>query len=329
MGMNQPLTIAAAICTRNRPLQLTRALDSLLAQATPPSEIIVVDNAPSDASTAKLVAERFPGIRYLHEPVPGLDFARNRALTAATSDIVAFLDDDAVADRTWCQALKHVFETVPNVAVCTGRIEPLVLATPGQLLFEMNGGFSRGDRAVRLPDDATDRLHGWPAPLIAWAISVGCGCSYAVWRAAALKLGGFDEALDLGAPLAGGGDHDLLWRALDSGWRVEYQPEAVAWHEHRREVEAVYDQIVGHQRAMLAFLSKHVSQASLRTALPLLVYLSWRLVKPGFRLVRRGLGRDPLPASVLLRMWANCFVGLSAYPLARRIAATRRERYAA
>jgi GT2 family glycosyltransferase len=327
--MTRPLTISAAICTRNRPALLARALDSLLAQSTAPAEIIVVDNAPSDDSTGRLLAERFPGVRYLREPVPGLDFARNRALYASTADLVAFLDDDAVADRDWSRTLKQVFESAPDVAVCTGRVEPLMLATPGQLLFELNGGFSRGKRRIRLPDDADEPLHGWPAPLIAWAISVGCGCSYAVRRTVALQLGGFDEALDLGTPLAGGGDHDLLWRALESGWRVDYEPEAVAWHEHRREIDAAYDQIIGHQRAMLAFLSKHLSRASLRTGVPLLMYLGWRLLKPGVRLVRRGLGRDPLPPTVLLRMWGNCLLGLSAYPLARRIAKTRRERYAA
>lgn len=329
MGMTRPLTISAAICTRNRPLQLTRALESLLAQSTAPHEIIVVDNAPSDDATARLMAEGFAGVRYMREPVPGLDFARNRALHTSTADLVAFLDDDAVADRDWCRTLKQVFESTPDVAVCTGRVEPLLLATPGQLLFELNGGFSRGERRIRLPDDAVERLHGWPAPLIAWAISVGCGCNYAVRRTVALGLGGFDEALDLGAPLAGGGDHDLLWRALESGWRVDYEPEAVAWHEHRHEIDAAYDQIIGHQRAMLAFLSKHLSRASLRTAMPLLMYLGWRLLKPGVRLVRRGLGRDPLPPTVLLRMWGNCVLGLSAYRLARRIAKRRRERYAA
>jgi glycosyltransferase involved in cell wall biosynthesis len=329
MGMSSRLSMSVAVCTRNRPRQLTRALESLLAQSAPPSEIIVVDNAPSDNATASLVADRFSGVRYIREPVPGLDFARNRALKAATGDIVAFLDDDAVADQNWSRTLTQVFVSAPEVAVCTGRVEPLLLATPGQLLFELNGGFSRGDRKIRLPDDATDRLHGLPAPLIAWAISVGCGCSYAVRRTVALELGGFDEALDLGPPLAGGGDHDLLWRALAGGWKVEYEPEAVAWHEHRREIEAAYDQIIGHQRAMLAFLSKHLSRATPGTVLPLLAYLSWRLLKPGVRLVRRGLGRDPLPLSVLLRMWGNCFVGVGVYPLARRIAQTRRERYAA
>jgi hypothetical protein len=212
--------------------------------------------------------------------------------------------------------------------VCTGRVEPLVLETPAQLLFEVNGGFGRGDRRISLPDDAAEPLHGWPVPLIAWAVSVGSGCSYAVRRRVALELGGFDEALDLGAPLAGGGVHDLLWRTLMAGWRVVYQPAALAWHEHRRELTAVHSQIIGHQRAVLAFLTKHLTRASLRSRLPLLVYAGWRLLKPGVRLVRRGLGRDPLPPTVLLRMWWNCWAGLSAYPLARREARSRREMYA-
>ena len=144
-----------------------------------------------------------------------------------------------------------------------------------------------------------------------------------------LDLGGFDEALYLGHPLAGGGDHDLLWRALMAGWRVVYQPSALAWHEQRRDLAAVHRQIIGHQRAVLAFLAKHLVRASLKSRLPLLIYTSWRLLKPGVRLVRRGLGRDPLPPTVLLRMWWNCWMGLSAYPLARRVARSRREIYAA
>jgi len=320
--------ITAVVCTRNRPQQLARALESLQAQSPAVAEILVIDNAPADASTATLVAERFPGVRYIREPVPGLDFARNRALHAATQPIVAFLDDDAVAASDWARTLNQVFETDADVVVSTGRVEPLVVETPGQLLFEANGGFGRGEERVRLPDDASRPLHGWRAPLIAWAISMGCGCSYAVRRTVALQLGGFDEALDLGAPLAGGGDHDLLWRALEAGWSVVYQPQALAWHEHRRDLAAVHGQIIGHQRAVLAFLGKHLARTSVRRGLPLLAYVGWRLLKPGVRLVRRGLGRDPLPSSVLLRMWWNCWIGLSAYPVARAVARARRERYA-
>jgi GT2 family glycosyltransferase len=327
--MKEVLDLTAAVCTRDRPEQLARALQSLRAQLPAPAEILVVDNAPADDSTARMVAERFPGVRYLREPVPGLDFARNHALRASTHTVLAFLDDDAVAAPEWAQAFSKVFEEDPNVAIATGRVEPLVVETPGQMLFEANGGFGRGDEPVRLPADAARLLHGRRAPLIAWAISVGCGCSYAVRRTAALELGGFDEALDLGSPLAGGGDHDLLWRALQAGWRVEYRPDALAWHEHRRDIAAVHRQIIGHQRAVLAFLGKHLVRTPMSRWVPLLAYVSWRLVKPGVRLVRRGLGRDPLPVSVLLRMWWNCWIGLSAYPVARMVARSRKERYAA
>jgi glycosyltransferase involved in cell wall biosynthesis len=296
-----------------------------VSQVPPPAEILVVDNAPRDGATRELLERRFPSVRRVVEPIAGLDFARNRALAEAAGEIVAFLDDDAVAAPGWAEALRRNFAD-PAVMVCTGRIEPLSLDTEGQRVFEANGGFSRGTTRVRLPDDAGRPLHGRAAPLIAWAISVGCGCSYAVRRDTARALGGFDEALDLGASLPGGGDHDLLWRALESGSRVVYEPEALAWHEHRREVAAAHNQIVGHQRAVLAFLGKHVVRSSGRPAL--LGYLAWRLIKPGVRLVRRGLGRDPLPAGVLLRMWWNCWAGLAAYPRARRTARTRRERHA-
>jgi GT2 family glycosyltransferase len=318
-----PIRLTVAVCTRARTATLARALDSLLAQRPPVAEIVVVDNAPPDDTTRALAA-RCPGVRYVREPVQGLDFARNRALATAGGDVVAFLDDDAVADAGWASALAAVFAADPNVAVCTGRVEALAEETEGALVFEANGGFSRGTGRIRLPEDAARPLHGRPAPLIAWAVSVGSGCSYAVRRATALSLGGFDDALDLGAALPGGGDHDLLWRALQAGYGVVYEPAALAWHEHRPLAAGAHAQIVGHQRALLAFLTKHLLDGA-GPRLELAGYLTWRLVKPGMRLMRRAAGRDPLPAPVLARMWWNCWAGLVAYPRARRLARSRRE----
>lgn len=324
MGMTDPLRLSVAVCTRGRPALLARTLDSLLAQRPPVDEVLVVDNAPPDDETRQLVSRRYPAVRYVAEPAQGLDFARNRALAVASGQIVAFLDDDAVADPGWAAALGTVFAAEPGVAVCTGRVEALGLGTEGERVFEANGGFSRGDHRIRLPADAARHLHGKPAPLIAWAVSVGSGCSYAVRREVALALGGFDEALDLGAALPGGGDHDLLWRALEAGHSVVYEPAAFAWHEHRAGADGAHGQIVGHQRALLAFLTKHVVRGG-RARGAVAGYVAWRLVKPGVRLVRRMFGRDPLPAPVLASMWWNCWAGLLAYPRARRLARARRE----
>lgn len=318
------LELTVAVCTRDRPEELRRALASLAAQVQPPAEVLVIDNAPTDGRTRELVEREFSGIRglrYLEEPAAGLDFARNRALAAALGDVVAFLDDDAVADPGWTRAMLEPFQRDLKVAAVTGCVLPFALETDGQRVFEANGGFSRGEREVRLPRDVGEPLHGRPAPLIAWAVSVGSGCSLAVHRWRMLALGGFDEALDLGPELPGGGDHDALWRLLDAGWTVVYEPAARARHEHRRELRAACAQIVGHQRALVAFLVKTFGNARGRRKLEVLAFLLWRLVKPLVRLLTPG---DPLPLGTRARMLLHCWRGLWSYGAARKLVRLRR-----
>jgi len=322
-GGNPGAGATAVVCTRDRPELLRRTLASLAALDPPASEILVVDNAPGDERTFELVSREFPSVRYVREDVPGLDFARNRGIAESRFPIVSFIDDDAVADPAWCGAFLAVFDGEAEVAACTGRVEPLALETESQRIFEANGGFSRGDEPIRLPADLTQHLHGRRAPAIAWAVSIGCGCSLSVRKDAVVAIGGFDNALDMGALLPGGGDLDILWRLLEAGWQLEYQPRALAWHEHRRDLAGIERQLVGHQRALLAFLAKSLLQARAGTRRSIAVFMAWRLAKPLVRLGRRAVGRDPLPARWLLRMWWNCWVGAFSYGAARREAARR------
>jgi glycosyltransferase involved in cell wall biosynthesis len=316
--------ITAVICTRDRPDLLRRALASLMRLDPPASELLIVDNAPSDERTATLVAREFRSVRYVREAVPGLDFARNRALVEARFPVIAFIDDDAVADPGWIAAFQSVFRDRPGVGACTGRVEPLEVETESQRLFEANGGFSRGLDPIRLPDDCALPLHGRAAPAIAWAVSIGCGCSLAVRKDAVLAIGGFDDALDLGAVLPGGGDLDILWRLLDAGHGLEYQPDALAWHEHRRDMASVERQIVGHQRALLAFLRKSLRQARPENRWQIAAFLVWRLIKPLVRLCKRAVGRDPLPTALLVRMcWNSWIGGIFAYAAAQKEAKRR------
>jgi len=316
--------VCAAICTRDRTDRLRRALRSLMEQTRKPAEILVIDNAPGGPATRNLVGEEFPGVRYVMEPVPGLDFARNRALRETSREIVAFMDDDVVAGPGWAGAILDVFRESERIAICTGKVEALSLETEGQRLFEANGGFARGEERIRLPADRKRRLHGVPVPLIAWSIGVGSGCSLAVRRRTIINLGGFDEALDLGHPLPGGGDLDILWRVLDAGYEIVYDPAVQARHEHRREVEESVNQILDHHRSLIAMLAKAAVSPCRTGRIGVLVFLAWRLMKPGVRLLSRLAGRDPLPAWALARMWGNCWRGLGSYAAARRLAQRRR-----
>ena len=75
-------SLTVAICTRDRTQTLDRCLRSLLpvqqpaAGSAPRFEILVVDNAPADDSTATLAQASTSCVRYVVEPRPGLDFAR-------------------------------------------------------------------------------------------------------------------------------------------------------------------------------------------------------------------------------------------------------------
>ena len=114
--------VTVVVCTRDRPELLARCLDGLAAQAPPPEDVLVVDNAPSDDRTAKLCAER--GVRYVEEPCPGLDFARNRAVREATGEVLAFVDDDVVPDGGWLEGVRSVWRDHPDAGAMTGQVLP-------------------------------------------------------------------------------------------------------------------------------------------------------------------------------------------------------------
>jgi hypothetical protein len=125
--LNDPPTVTAVICTRDRPDRLKRCLTSLTNISFPgefPSahlEILVVDNAPRN-NDAETVVRAYPPVRYICEKKPGLDFARNRAWKEARGQVIAYLDDDVVADLrrqyyTWGMSfmafVSKTYRTVP------------------------------------------------------------------------------------------------------------------------------------------------------------------------------------------------------------------------
>ena len=316
--------ICAVICTHDHPDLLRRALTSLMNQTVIPDDILVVDNAPSGPAVKTVVQNEFPDVRYVEEPIAGLDFARNRALSETSKEVIAFMDDDVVAGISWISAIQSVFLESKQIAICTGKVSAYSVATAGAQLFEANGGFARGNTRIHLPEDRKRPIHGLQPPLIAWSISIGSGCSFAVRRETIIKLGGFDEALDMGAALAGGGDLDMLWRAIDSGYEVIYEPSVEARHEHRSDYNDSVHQIIEHNRSLIAMLTKVIVYGCHTGRAGVVAFLIWRLMKPGIRLIRRFAGQDPLPAKVLLRLWWNCWRGLIAYVFARRLAKKRR-----
>ncbi len=233
-----------AICTRDRTEDLEKCLEGLMAM---PGEtaIVVIDNAPSTEDTRELVA-RYPTVRYVREPRPGLDNARNTALAAIETEVIAFIDDDAAPDRLWFATLLRNFED-PMVLAATGLTMAMELDSDAQIAFQRVGGFSRGFKRVVHDASSCDPFQAWHA---------GAGVNMALRRSVVDLVGGFDPALDAGTRALAGGDTDLFRRILRKGYRIAYDPQALNWHRHRRSMAELEQQVFGYEAAAFAVYTK-------------------------------------------------------------------------
>lgn len=293
-------TVTIVVCTHDRPALLDRCLTSIRAVCAGAAvnalveEVIVVDNAPSDRVTRAVVA-RFPGVRYVLEPVAGLDVARNAAWRAARGTYVAYLDDDVVLDAAWPEGCATALAAHPGVGAITGLVLPYRLATEAQVLFERAGGFRRGFAPQRWQgaERAGDPLY----PIGAGRF--GAGCNMVIRRDVLAALGGFDDALDTGAPLPGGGDLDIFYRVLRTGRALVYEPAMAVQHDHRRTLDELTRQYFTWGQGFLAFLGKvWIAEPRERPRVRHMVawWTSWMLRRLAGALMK---GPNPLPVPML------------------------------
>ena len=318
-------SVTIAICTKDRPDDLAGLLKSLQASIAAAArrnaalEIVVVDNAPSDDRTRQ-TALSFPGTRYALELRPGLNFARNRALAEANGEWLAFMDDDVSADAGWLDGFLDAATAYVEAGCITGLVLPLQLETEAQILFEKRGGFRKGfQRAVYRP--FSEGIPFYPC----FPGLFGTGANMAVRRDVVRGLGGFDNALDTGAPLPGGGDLDMFYRIIRAGHTLVYEPSALVFHRHRRKMRELRRQYWSWGIGFTSFAAK-----SYRTDPPARRHFR-RVVKGEFKrvffqLVKSLLGRHVVPPTFpLAQLWGSLAGWMGGYDRSvRRIEEIRR-----
>ena len=192
-GPGQPV-VTVVIPARDRVARLRRCLSA--AAGYP---VLVVDDGSRDPA-AVAGAVRAAGAQLAVRDVNGgPGAARNTALKLVSTEFVAFLDSDCEPEPGWISALAgHLAD--PLVAA----VAPRIVAAPGSA----GGPLDLGDRPARV------------APMT--RVSYVPTAALLVRRAV---LGtGFDEALRYGE------DVDLIWRLIDAGWRVRYDPSVEVAH---------------------------------------------------------------------------------------------------
>ncbi len=216
------LTLAVVICTRNRPGLLRECLRGVARQDCKPDQVLVVDNTEGNKETEDVTREF--GARYTIEPLQGLSRARNRGLAECDTDIVAFLDDDAIPAPDWLGFLMEPFVD-DQTAASTGRV-----VTPAC--------------DPSKPPESTRTLsrknpHWFE---IATFGGMGVGLNMALRRSACADWTVFDERLGRGAPFHIGEETYAFAGLLQRGYSAVYVPAAVVFHPPLRrdpvEIEA-------------------------------------------------------------------------------------------
>jgi glycosyltransferase involved in cell wall biosynthesis len=127
--------ISVVVCTYNRAALLKLALRSLFSQraAGVSFEILVIDNNSTDdtpAVVASLVSESPVQLSHIPERQQGNAYARNAGVRNARAPIVAFIDDDVVADENWLRVMKSAFDRKPQLSFVGGRVLPVWESEP-------------------------------------------------------------------------------------------------------------------------------------------------------------------------------------------------------
>jgi glycosyltransferase involved in cell wall biosynthesis len=224
MHERKPL-LSVIIPHLNQPEALEACLDSLQSQTIDRAafEVVVVDNG-STAFPSALV-DRYPNTLLLQEERPGPGHARNRGVTAASGEILAFIDADCRANPDWLKCALSSLEVSPSRTILGGDVQ--IWHEPHTRVTAVEAYESVFAYRFKLYIEQ----HGF------------CGTGNLVVRKQDFDNVGPFQGIDVA--------EDIQWgrQALGSGYVFRYVPEMVVYHPARasfRELCVKWDRHIQH-----------------------------------------------------------------------------------
>lgn len=127
------MSITVVIPTYNRADLCLDAVNAALDQTSPPLEVIVIDDGSTD-STPELFSDSEPPVRYIRQKNAERAAARNRGVSEAKGDLVAFLDSDDRWDPRHLELSQAALDAHPDAALAFGRAA--YASADGRVLWE-------------------------------------------------------------------------------------------------------------------------------------------------------------------------------------------------
>src|SRR5208283_4057898 len=202
------MKFSVIVPTYNRIELLKKTLESLFRQNFKEYEVIVVNDGSSDG-TNEYLSRLSEGsrIKYVHHANSGLAATRQAGLQCAGGEYIAFTDDDCVVPSDWLRKIHDAFQQ-HHVSGIGG---PTVTGNPSNPYSQAN------DMINNYFKSAINRS-GTDVPFLT-------GNNVAYTRESLEKVGGPDQRFRMGAE-----DRDLLFRIVQAGGTMIYDPSIVVTH---------------------------------------------------------------------------------------------------
>ncbi len=224
-------TVSVIIPTYNYGSFIGEAIESVLAQTFPVSEIVVVDDGSSD-NTEEVVGKFGNKVKYIKQKNGGVGLARNTGVKHSTGEFIAFLD----ADDIWLpQKLERQLRVLEND-------EEIGLVTTGMREFDASG---------KTISKHQNGQSGWCAEkiLLSEAVTVGPGTTIFMKRSVFDEVGGFDETKNM-HPAE---DWEFTYQVARK-FKLAFLPDLLA--EYRNHGSNSHLKIPNFERAMLLAYEK-------------------------------------------------------------------------
>lgn len=251
--------ISVVVPAYNEAKVIAKTIAALLQCDPAPLEIVVVDDGSTDDTAAMVASVPAPPgmVRLIPQPNSGKATALNRGIAAASAELVMVIDADTIVDRSIIGRFEPYFDR-DDVGAVAGNVK---VGNRRSLLSVMQA--LEYVVALNLDRRAQD---------VARVMAVVPGAAGVFRRAALREVGGYpsDTLVE---------DADLTAMLLRAGWRIPYEPSAIAWTEAPQTVRDVVRQRRRWSFGTIQVVAKHAHAIFEPTAGPLgIVGLPWMMV---------------------------------------------------
>lgn len=215
------IDVSIIICCYNSSPRLPKTLEYMAKQKVDPTinwEVIIVDNNSTDKTSSVAIEEwkkwNSPiSLRVVSEPEPGLSHARKKGIGESTGELIIFCDDDNWLDPDYIQLAFEIMNSNKKIGILGGIGFPVSEDKLPDWYEKYQSYFATGPQAkIDGPVEASRN----------WVYGAGMAMRREAYNLASVNLPLEICSDRLGKSLSSGGDTELCYKIVLSGYEIHY-----------------------------------------------------------------------------------------------------------